>query len=431
VIIKKPTASAKNPIMKNSPVSLVDIIRAHERLKGIATRTPLTEHASLNEEFGAQIFLKREDLQIVRSYKIRGAYNKMVSLSTEEKERGIICASAGNHAQGVAYSCNKLGIQGQIFMPATTTRQKIDKVKMFGKDYVEVILHGDAYDDSYNAARLYEKEHLLTFIHPFDDHSVIAGQGTVGIEILDDFNGPLDYLFIPIGGGGLCCGVGTYVKQISPHTKVIGIEPAGAPAMKRSLELGVNTTLTEMDGFVDGAAVKRVGDLNFRMAADVLDDIILVPEGRICSWILKLYNGEAIVVEPAGVLSIAALDYYKEEIKGKTVCCIVSGGNNDIIRMAEIKERSQLFEGLKHYFIIRLAQRPGALKEFISKALGPDDDICHFEYTKKNNRSTGPIVLGLEFQKKTDCEAVMKRMDTMDMSYQRINDDTDLFQFLV
>ncbi len=416
---------------KDSFISIVNIIRAQDKLKGVATRTPLTEHNSLNEAFNANILLKREDLQIVRSYKIRGAYNRMSSLSQKEKDKGIVCASAGNHAQGVAYSCFKLGIHGKIFMPATTTSQKIDKVKMFGKSFIEVILKGDAYDDSYNAARIYEKEHGLSFIHPFDDELVIAGQGTVGIEILEELNTPLDYLFIPIGGGGLCCGVGSYVKQISPHTKIIGVEPAGAPAMKRSLELGVNTALVEMDSFVDGAAVKRVGDMNFRMAKDILDDIVLVPEGRICSWILKLYNEEAIVVEPAGALSIAALDYYKEEIKGKSVCAIVSGGNNDIIRMAEIKERSQLFEGLKHYFIIRLAQRPGALKEFITNVLGPNDDICHFEYTKKNNRGTGPIVLGLEFQRKEDYESLMARMDEQEIFFQRINDNPELFQFLV
>jgi threonine dehydratase len=404
------------------------IQKAREVIRELQEPTVLTHNRNLSEKFNAHISLKREDLQIVRSYKIRGAYNKIKSLTQEELQKGIVCASAGNHAQGVAYSCQKLGIHGKIYMPTTTPRQKVKQVQMFGKEQVEIILHGDTYDAAYEASMQECQESGKAFIHPFDDPKIIEGQATVAQELIEQTQLPIDYLFIPIGGGGLAAGVGHYFKQISPATKIIGVEPAGAPSMKTSLEKGEVTELTDINKFVDGAAVQRVGDITFKICQKVLDDIVLVPEGRICTKILELYNYDAIVVEPAGALSIAALDYYADKIKGKNVVCIVSGSNNDITRTEEIKERSLLFEGLKHYFIIRFPQRAGALRDFVDKVLGPTDDITHFEYTKKTSREKGPAIIGIEVQNPEDFNGLTERLSTNGFKYEYLNENTDLFQ---
>jgi threonine dehydratase len=411
--------------------AIENIQHAHLRLKGIVHNTPLLRNINLSEAFEAQVFLKREDLQNVRSYKIRGAYNKISTLTEKERKQGVICASAGNHAQGVAYSCCKLGIHGIIYMPATTPNQKVKQVKMFGKEFITVVLSGDTFDDSYVEAVKYSNENSKVFIHPFDDLQVIEGQATVGLEILEDIAEKIDYLFVPVGGGGLAAGVGTYFKHLSPDTKIIGVEPEGAPSMKTSLDAGKNTTLDKIDKFVDGAAVKRVGDLTFAICQSVLDDMITVPEGKICTTILKLYNEEAIVVEPAGALSITALEAYREEIKGKNVVCVVSGSNNDITRMEEIRERSLLTEGLKHYFIIRFPQRSGALREFLVDVLGANDDITHFEYRKKSSREKGPALVGVELQKKEDFEGLIERLKEKKFFYEYLNDQPDLFQYLI
>lgn len=412
-------------------VQVEDIVEAAKRLKGVVTHTPLTRNEHLSQEFGCNLWLKREDLQLVRSYKLRGAYNFMCSQKREDVEKGVVCASAGNHAQGVAYSCRALKIKGHIFMPSTTPKQKVSQVKFFGKEFVEVILVGDTFDDSYSEAIKFCAENKLLFVHPFDDPKIIAGQGTVGLEILEDITEPIDYIFVPIGGGGLAAGLCTYVKTFSPHTKIIGVEPLGAPSMKRALEEGKVVVLDEIDKFVDGAAVKRVGELNFQICSEYLDDVQLVPEGKACSTIIKLYNEEAIVAEPAGALSISVLDYFKDEIKGKTVVCVVSGSNNDIDRMQEIKERSLLYEGLKHYFIIRFKQRSGALREFLDEVLGPNDDITYFEYTKKTNRENGPAMVGVEVKTKEDFSLLLERMKVQNVDYTLINSDSNLFSFLI
>ena len=415
----------------NPKVQVADIVEAAKRLKGVALHTPLNKNEHLSQEYGCNLWLKREDLQLVRSYKIRGAYNFMSSQKSEELEKGIVCASAGNHAQGVAYSCQALKIRGRIFMPSTTPKQKVSQVKFFGKEFVEVVLVGDTFDDSYSEAIKYCTENKLLFVHPFDDPKVIAGQGTVGLEILEDITDPIDYIFVPIGGGGLAAGLCTYIKAKSPDTKIIGVEPLGAPAMKRSLEEGKVIVLDEIDKFVDGAAVKRVGELNFQICSEYLDDVQLVPEGKACSTIIKLYNEEAIVAEPAGALSISVLDYFRDEIKGKNVVCIVSGSNNDIDRMQEIKERSLLYEGLKHYFIIRFKQRTGALREFLDEVLGPNDDITYFEYTKKTNRENGPAMVGIEVKAKEDFSLLIDRMNSKNVDYTLVNSDSNLFSFLI
>ncbi|MBS1749340.1 MAG: threonine ammonia-lyase [Bacteroidetes bacterium] len=400
------------------------------RLKKVVNRTPLMYNHNLSRRYNCKVFLKREDLQIARSYKLRGAYNMISGLSEDQKRRGVVCASAGNHAQGFAYSCKKLGIRGVVFMPVITPRQKITQTQMFGEDSIEIILTGDTFDDCAAAAKAYTAEHDMVFVPPFDDYSIIEGQGTVAVEILED-NTDIDYVFIPLGGGGLCAGMGAYFKTYSPDTKIIGVEPQGAPSMKAALEAGHPVILDEIDRFVDGAAVKRIGDLTYEICSTVLDDMLAVPEGRICTTILKLYNEDAIVAEPAGALSIAALENYASQIKGKNVVCVVSGGNNDIDRMPEIKERSLQFEGLKHYFLISFAQRPGALREFVNNVLGPTDDITRFEYMQKTNKEAGPALVGIELQKRTDYISLIERMKKSQIIYSEINSNDKLFGYLI
>ena len=407
------------------------IKKASLNLEKVALKTPLVKNDHYSQKYKSSILFKREDLQLVRSYKIRGAYNKISSLTKNERINGIICASAGNHAQGVALSCKLLKIQGVIYMPTPTPKQKINQVKMFGEQYIDVVLFGDSFDDAKYAA-IEEGERLQrTFIHPFDDEKIIEGQATVGLEILDQSSEPIDYIFVPVGGGGLSSGLSSYFKQLSPNTKVIGVEPAGAPSMTSSIKANKNIVLESIDNFVDGAAVKRVGNLNFLLCKENLHNMITIPEGRICQIILDMYNKEATVVEPAGVLSIAALDIYKNEIVGKNVVCIISGSNNDITRTAEIKERALLYKNIKHYFIIRFPQRAGALREFVADILGPDDDITHFEYTKKTNRYKGSAVVGLELKSAKDLDPLIARMKRHNFYGDYLNDKPDLFQFLV
>ncbi|MDE6483730.1 MAG: threonine ammonia-lyase IlvA [Rikenellaceae bacterium] len=407
-----------------------DIVAARMRIGGVAVQTPLTGNMVLSERYGADIRLKREDLQIVRSYKIRGAYNKMAQLSDDDLSAGVVCASAGNHAQGVAYSCQALKCRGTIYMPTTTPRQKIDQVRMFGKDFVDIVLTGDTFDDSNREALSFARDRGMTFIHPFDDPKTIEGQATVGMEIIQEATAPVDYLFVPIGGGGLASGVGSYFKQISPSTKVIGVEPAGAASMKAAIEAGHPVKLPSLDNCGDGAAGAQAGEYTVEICRQVLDDIVTVPEGKVCTAILELYNRSALVAEPAGALSIAALDAYADEIKGKTVVCVVSGSNNDITRTEEIRERSLLYEGLKHYFVVRFPQRSGALLNFLQQVLGKNDDITHFAYSKKNNREQGPALVGIELQNRDDLKPLLERMSEKGFVYEYLNEMPDLFQFL-
>ncbi|WP_257659047.1 threonine ammonia-lyase IlvA [Parapedobacter lycopersici] len=406
------------------------ITAAYEQLKGVVNHTPLQYSQRLSEKYQAAIYLKREDLQVVRSYKLRGAFNKISNLSASEREKGVVCASAGNHAQGVAYSCKKLGIKGVIFMPGPTPKQKIDQTVMFGEGHIDIVLHGDTFDDCQEAAIAYSTEQRMAFIPPFDDSAIIEGQGTVGLEILQDLPDTA-VVIMPIGGGGLASGTGYYLRHSIPDIKLFGVEPEGAPSMKAALEHGGPITLADINRFVDGAAVKRVGKLTYRFCSDLLDDLRLIPEGKICSTILELYNKDAIVAEPAGALSVAALDFYKEEIKGRNVVCIVSGGNNDIDRMSEIKELSLLYEGLKHYFIVRFPQRPGALKLFVNEVLGPHDDITRFEFIKKTQRERGPALVGIELRNATDYAALVQRMRQHRFDFKEVNSDQTLFEYLI
>ncbi|MFD0999935.1 threonine ammonia-lyase IlvA [Ohtaekwangia kribbensis] len=408
----------------------LNVNAAAEVLKSVVLKTPLQYHRKLSEKFKAEIYVKREDLQVVRSYKLRGAYNLIQSLTEEQRKRGVVCASAGNHAQGVAFSCKHLDIKGVIYMPAITPKQKINQVKMFGGDNIEIVLTGDTFDECQAHALEFTQKNNMVFIPPFDHVKVIEGQGTVAKEILDEVSG-IDYVFVPIGGGGLCAGLGEYFRTYSPQTKIIGVEPTGAPSMKEALKEGKPVKLEKIQRFVDGASVQRVGDLTFSFCKEILADMLLVPEGKVSSTILQLYNQDAIVAEPAGALSIAALDQYAEQIKGKKVVCILSGGNNDIDRMQEIKERSLLYEGLKHYFIVRFAQRPGALKEFVNQILGPTDDIVRFEFIQKHNKETGPALIGIEVKSTEDFKSLIERMDSHKLNYTLVNQNENLFEYLV
>jgi threonine dehydratase len=412
-------------------IGLEDIVVASHVLKDVVHHTPLQKNFILSEKYGCNVYLKREDLQVVRSFKIRGAYNHIRSLPEDKLSKGVVCASAGNHAQGVAYSCKALRIPGKIFMPATTPRQKISQVKLFGGEFIEVVLTGDTFDDALREALLASERDGMSFIHPFDDAKVIAGQGTVGLELMNDMRDQVDYVFAGIGGGGLAAGVGTYLKSISPGTQMIGVEATGAPSMQQSMELGEIVTLGEIDKFVDGTAVKRVGELTYDICRTVVDDILVVPEGKVCTTILELYNENAIVAEPAGALTVAALDFYREKIAGKNVVCIISGGNNDIDRMQEIKERSLIYEGLKHYFIVNFPQRAGALREFLDGVLGPNDDITRFEYTKKTSKENGPALVGIELKSQEDYGPLVARMEEKGFRYEEINKNASLFNLLV
>ncbi|CUK83531.1 threonine ammonia-lyase [Listeria monocytogenes] len=411
-----------------------DVEKAYEVLKAVVKHTPLEYDFYLSEKYHCNVYLKREDLQRVRSFKLRGAFYAISRLSAEQLEKGVVCASAGNHAQGVAYTCKRMTVPATIFMPTTTPQQKVSQVKFFGGSNVEVVLVGDTFDASATAAKEFAATHDQTFIPPFDDPDIIAGQGSLAVEMVKDLNKAheqADYVFAGIGGGGLISGVATYLKAKSPITKIIGVEPDGAPSMTAALKQNQVVTLDKIDKFVDGAAVKEVGGLTFQHAKVLVDEVTTVSEGAVCSTILDMYTKQAIVAEPAGALSVAALEIYREEIKDKTVVCIVSGGNNDINRMQEIEERSLLHEGLKHYFIVNFSQRPGALKEFVNDVLGPHDDITKFEYTKKVNRGNGPVIIGVLLQDKNDYEGLLERVAAFDPSYIPINDNQTLYTLLV
>lgn len=410
---------------------LENVCKAEERLRNVVVKTPLAANNNLSFIYEAKINFKREDLQQVRSYKIRGAYNKMASISSESLAKGVVCASAGNHAQGVAFACSTMKVEGTIFMPLPTPGQKLEQVKMFGGDYINVVLYGDTFDEAKDAAMRFCSEKNSVFIHPFDDLAIIEGQATVGIEILEQTKEPVDYLFVPIGGGGLAAGICSVFQILSPQTKIIGVEPSAAASMKKAMEKGKPVLLDKISRFIDGAAVQQVGEITFELCKNVLSDVVTVDEGLVCETILSLYNKDAIVVEPAGALSIAALEKYKEEIKGKNVVCIISGSNNDITRMEEIKEKALLHAGLKHYFLVRFPQRPGALKTFVMDVLGPDDDITYFEYTQKNSKEKGIAVVGIALKQNLDFTPLIDKMKKYDFFVNYLNNDPSLMNLLI
>ena len=407
------------------------IDEAARRLDGIVARTPLQLAQRLSRTYGATVYLKREDLQEVRSFKIRGAYNKIASLAPAERERGVVCASAGNHAQGVAFACSDLRIRGTIFMPAITPTQKIERVKQFGGEFIEIKLVGASYDDANRAAEQYCEANHAVFVHPFDDVLTIAGQGTVGKEIYEELGGKLDVVVAAIGGGGLASGVASYLKAMNPKLSIIGAEPAGSPSMWESLRAGRVVTLDGIDTFVDGVAVKRVGDLTFELCQKYLERVVVVPEGEVCTTLIELYQNEGIVAEPAGALAVSALAEIADQIRGKTVVCILSGGNNDILRYPEIMERSLVSQGRKHYFIIEFAQKPGQLRQFVDQALGPTDDIVRFEYIKKTNKERGAALVGIELKQSADLEPLLKRMQEIELNCRLLDSSELLYDYLI
>ena len=416
--------------MKTLP-SVEGVRQAATRLANVIRRTPWEFNKRLSAMTDASVFIKREDLQQIRSFKIRGAYNKISSLTKAERTGGIVCASAGNHAQGFAFSCQKLQIQGDVYMPATTPQQKVSQVRMFGGEFIEIVLTGDTYDACQKHALKASKKQGKTFIHPFDDKEVIEGQATMALEILNQSSASLDYILVPVGGGGLISGIITVMKSLSPKTKIIGVEPQGAPSMQKALEAGQRISLKKMDRFVDGAAVRQVGELPFEICKSNLSEIITVAEGQICQTILDLYNKEGIVAEPAGALALAGLEMLKTNFKGKRIAVLLCGGNNDILRMPEISERALLYANLKHYFLIDFPQRAGALKEFVTDILGPNDDITHFEFSKKSYRTNASAVVGIQLKEATDFSLLVERMKIHNFKFDYLNEKQNLFQFLI
>ena len=416
--------------MKTLP-SVEGVRQAATRLADVIRRTPWEFNKRLSAMTDDSVFIKREDLQQIRSFKIRGAYNKISSLTKAERTGGIVCASAGNHAQGFAFSCQKLQIQGDVYMPATTPQQKVSQVRMFGGEFIEIVLTGDTYDACQKHALKASKKQGKTFIHPFDDKEVIEGQATMALEILNQSSASLDYILVPVGGGGLISGIITVMKSLSPKTKIIGVEPQGAPSMQKALEAGQRISLKKMDRFVDGAAVRQVGELPFEICKSNLSKIITVAEGQICQTILDLYNKEGIVAEPAGALALAGLEMLKTNFKGKRIAVLLCGGNNDILRMPEISERALLYANLKHYFLIDFPQRAGALKEFVTDILGPNDDITHFEFSKKSYRTNASAVVGIQLKEATDFSLLVERMKIHNFKFDYLNEKQNLFQFLI
>ena len=415
-------------------ISAKDIVNAYNVLKGVVDYTPLDFDRYLSEKYGATIYLKRENMQKVRSFKIRGAYYAIYKLSEEEKKRGVVCASAGNHAQGVAFTCHDMKIPATIFMPVTTPQQKIGQVKFFGGSYVTIKLVGDTFDASAQAAQEYTKSEGLTFIDPFDDGNVQAGQGTVAYEIYEQAQEEgvvFDQIYVPVGGGGLIAGVSTYIKDVAPEIEVIGVEASGARSMRAAFDKGHPVKLEKIDKFADGIAVQKVVEQTYEVARKYVDQLIGVDEGLISETLIDMYSRQGIIAEPAGAASIAALEVVKDEIKGKTIVCIVSGGNNDINRMQEMEERALIYDGIKHYFVVNFPQRPGALREFVNNILGPNDDITRFEYIKRANKGTGPVLIGITLGNKNDYRALIDRLSAFDPSYINLHGNESLYNLLV
>jgi threonine dehydratase len=421
---------ASSPLTRGA-VDAEAVENAVRRLDGIALRTPLQQNLRLSERTGAEVWLKREDLQIGRSYKLRGAYNLIVQLDETAKKAGVVCASAGNHGQGLAYSCHTLDVHGRVYVPRTTPRQKRDRIAALGGSQVEVIVTGDTYDDAAAAALAEATQTGSTLVPAFDDPRTVAGQGTVAVELVDQLGRAPDVLVVPVGGGGLIAGVTTWLAERHPGVRVVGVEPAGAASMAAALAAGEPVTLPHVDSFVDGAAVRRVGDVTLPLVEASGVAMISVPEGLVCSEMLELYQTDGLIAEPAGALSAAALGHGVEVRPGETVVCLLSGGNNDVSRYGEILERSLVHEGLKHYFLVTFPQEPGALRQFLDGVLGSDDDITLFEYVKRNNRETGVALVGIEIGRPDDLPGLLARMDAALLDIERIKPDSAEFRYLI
>lgn len=400
-------------------------------LEPVVTRTPLQFSPRLSQKFGANIYLKREDQQVVRSFKLRGAFYKMSLLSEDERQRGVVTASAGNHAQGVAFACAHLKVRGAIYMPVATPNQKIEKVRRFGGEYVTIELTGETYDEAAGSARAYAEQSGAVMIPPFDDMDVIAGQGTVAKEIVDEVGDKIDTVVAAIGGGGLMSGLASYLKARNPAIRMVGVEPEGADSMRQSITAGRRLTLETIDTFVDGAAVQTVGERTFAIVSELVDTVLATSIGAVCSAMIDLYQDEGIITEPAGALPVAALDQIGATLQGKTVVVVVSGGNNDLLRYPEILEKSLIYKGLKHYFLVEFAQKPGQLKRLVNDVLGVDDDIVLFEYVKKTNREHGPALVGIELRRSEDLTGLLSRFKEHQIAFKRVSPDDLTYNFLI
>lgn len=408
-----------------------EIQKASINLSKVIKPTPLEFCERLSKLYQAKIYIKREDLQPVRSYKIRGAYNKISFLTEKEKQKGVVTASAGNHAQGVAFACAKLKIKGVIFMPVITPNQKIERVKYFGDDYIEIKLIGQNYDETSIAAKKFSEDKDVVYIPAFDDEKVIVGQGTIAKEIFDELGEKIDFILVPVGGGGLISGISLYFKEKSFKTKIIGVEAKGADCMYQSLKARKIVSLKTVDTFCDGIAVKTPGKITFSICQKNVDKLIVVDSGQVAETMIDLYQNEGIITEPAGALAISALKNIKDDIKGKVVVCILSGGNNDLLRYSEILERSLIYQGRKYYFLIEFAQKPGQLKKFVNYVLGPNDDIVLFEYVKKNNKEKGPALVGIELKDKKDFPPILRKLKEYDFNFKIINNESILYSYLI
>ncbi len=412
--------------------SAADVDSAATRIAGVVKPTPLELSDRLSAITGATVYLKREDLQTVRSYKLRGAYNLLVQLSDDERAAGVVCSSAGNHAQGFAYACRALGVQGRVYVPAKTPKQKRDRIRYHGGDFIELIVGGSTYDLAAEAALADVERTGATLVPPFDDPRTMAGQGTIAVEILRQLDGEPDLVVVPVGGGGCIAGITTYLAERTTKTSVLGIEPAGAAAMMAALANGAPVTLDHVDQFVDGAAVSRAGRLTYAAlaAAGNMVSITTVDEGAVCTVMLDLYQNEGIIAEPAGALAVAGL-LEADIAPGSTVVCLVSGGNNDVSRYGEILERSLVHLGLKHYFLVDFPQEPGALRRFLDSVLGPNDDVTLFEYVKRNNRETGEALVGIELGSAADLDGLLDRMRATEMQIEAIEPGSPAYRYLL
>lgn len=412
-------------------VTAKDIDVAAGVLAKVATKTPLQKSERLSEEVGRPVYLKREDLQVCRSFKVRGAYVRMAAMDEDERAAGVVCASAGNHAQGVAYACALLGIKGTIFLPASTPRQKRKRIATIGGKWVEPVIVGGDFDEANRVAAAAAKEGGKVYVHPYDDPYTIAGQGSIAVDLDSQLPEDTDMILIPVGGGGLIAGMATWLKAHRPGIRIVGVESAGAASMKAALEAGNPVSLERVDSFVDGTAVGRAGDLTYQVVRDLVDDIVVVPEGAVCTEMLDLYHSEGVIAEPAGALASAAARNFLPQIPNGSVVCLVSGGNNDLSRYAEVTERSGRYEGLRHYFLVTFNQEPGALRAFLNDVLSEGEDIIYFQYTKKNNRDTGPALVGIELPDPTDIKGLRRRMAASPLQVQEIDPSSQIFKILV
>lgn len=412
-------------------VTAKDIEVAAGVLAKVATKTPLQKSERLSAEVGRPVYLKREDLQICRSFKARGAYVRMAAMDEDERAAGVVCASAGNHAQGVAYACAHLGIKGTIFLPASTPRQKRKRIATIGGKWVEPVIVGGDFDEANRVAGEAAKEGGKVYVHPYDDPYTIAGQGSIAVDLDSQLPEDTDMILIPVGGGGLIAGMATWLKAHRPGIRIVGVESAGAASMKAALEAGNPVSLDRVDSFVDGTAVGRAGDLTYQVVRDLVDDIVVVPEGAVCTEMLDLYHSEGVIAEPAGALASAAARNFLPQIPNGSVICLVSGGNNDLSRYAEVTERSGRYEGLRHYFLVTFNQEPGALRSFLNDVLSEGEDIIYFQYTKKNNRDTGPALVGIELPDPTDIKGLRRRMAASPLQVQEIDPSSQIFKILV